>query len=167
MDDAPSIREITFELSKIEAQVLIDLCDQVAELIGTDISGDRAVDRLFPRAHLDPTDDKSEVEWQRLVHSDLKAAKLSAVGEMREAIRICGPDRQFRLEETACEVWLTALNDIRLILGTRLEITETTDFPEVTDEAGPSKDERASGLALYQWLTYFQGMLLELIGDYG
>lgn len=50
--------------------------------------------------------------------------------------------------------WLGVLNDLRLVLGTRLEITE--DEPDL-DPAHPD----AAAYAVYYWLTYLQGELVE------
>ncbi|MGZ5214491.1 MAG: DUF2017 family protein, partial [Actinomycetota bacterium] len=45
--------------------------------------------------------------------------------------------------------WLSVLNDLRLVLGTRLEITEGT----TEDDFAPS-DPRSSTFALYAYLTW-------------
>ena len=49
----------------------------------------------------------------------------------------------------------TALNDLRLVLGTRLGVTEET----YVDETGP----RTPGMAVYVWLTWLQGELVEAL----
>ena len=51
------------------------------------------------------------------------------------------------------ESWLGALNDLRLVLGTRLGVTEQT-----YDE--PPRDP---GLALYGWLTWLEGTIVEAL----
>ena len=53
--------------------------------------------------------------------------------------------------------WRTALNDLRLVLGTRLGVTEETYI----DETGP----RTPGLTVYVWLTWLQGELVEALSE--
>ena len=52
---------------------------------------------------------------------------------------------------------LAALNDLRLVLGTRLGVTEETYI----DENGP----RTPGLTVYVWLTWLQGELVEALSE--
>jgi hypothetical protein len=67
------------------------------------------------------------------------------------------PPRGGRVELTADEAdaWLAALNDVRLALGTALDVSE--DMP---DQLGPD-DPRAPHLGVYQWLTYVQDALVQ------
>ena len=52
------------------------------------------------------------------------------------------------------QAWLGVLNDTRLVLGTRLGVTEEE---HVLDPADPD----AGAYALYQWLTMVQGDLVQ------
>jgi hypothetical protein len=52
------------------------------------------------------------------------------------------------------DMWLTALNDVRLALGTALDVSE--DMP---DEIDPD-DARAAHLGIYHWLTFVQDGLV-------
>jgi hypothetical protein len=52
------------------------------------------------------------------------------------------------------------LNDARLVLGTRLDVTEETDFGAVDAE-----DPEAQELAVYAYLTWLQGELVEAVAD--
>ena len=67
------------------------------------------------------------------------------------------PDTGGRIELTVeqADVWLAALNDVRLALGTALDVSE--DMP---DELDPD-DPRASHLGVYQWLTFVQDALVQ------
>ena len=53
------------------------------------------------------------------------------------------------------DAWLAALNDVRLALGTALDVSE--DMP---DELPPD-DPRAGHLGVYHWLTYVQDGLVQ------
>jgi Domain of unknown function (DUF2017) len=50
------------------------------------------------------------------------------------------------------------LNDARLMLGTRLDVSEETDFGAVDPE-----DPDAQELAVYAFLTFLQGELVEAV----
>ena len=54
------------------------------------------------------------------------------------------------------QAWLGVLNDTRLVLGTRLGVTEDER------ELNPA-DPQAGAYAMYQWLTWLQGDLVEAL----
>ena len=64
------------------------------------------------------------------------------------------PDDAPSLTPDEVQAWLGVLNDTRLVLGTRLGVTEEE---HVLDPADPD----AGAYALYQWLTWVQGDLVE------
>ncbi len=55
------------------------------------------------------------------------------------------------------DAWLNALNDVRLALGTALDID--ADTPEQLDP----EDPRAPSLEVYHWLTWMQDSLLQAL----
>jgi len=57
------------------------------------------------------------------------------------------------------DAWLTAINDVRLSLGTMLEIG-----PDTPDQL-PEGDPRAGHLGVYQWLTFVQDSLVQALLD--
>lgn len=61
---------------------------------------------------------------------------------------------QVRLTEEQATAWLTALNDVRLALGTVLDVSD--DMP---DEL-PDDDPRSAHIGVYHWLTYVQETLV-------
>jgi hypothetical protein len=50
------------------------------------------------------------------------------------------------------------VNEVRLVLGTRLEITEEGDERPLDPQ-----DPRAPGFAVYDYLTYLQGEIIEAL----
>lgn len=64
-----------------------------------------------------------------------------------------------RLDDEQAAAWLSALNDVRLALGTVLEVTE--DMP---DEL-PASDPMAPHLGVYHWLTYVQETLVLAVAE--
>ena len=66
-----------------EAAVLTRLCEELTTLLGgDDDQADPVVERLFPRAYLDPTEEEAEADWQRLAHGDLVAMVLHTSGQL-------------------------------------------------------------------------------------
>jgi len=59
------------------------------------------------------------------------------------------------LDEAQLLSWMGAVNDLRLVLGTRLDVSEETAFDQDPD------DPDAPALAVYQYLSF----LLETIVD--
>jgi hypothetical protein len=64
-------------------------------------------------------------------------------------------DRE-RLTAEELDAWLRALGDLRLVLGTRLGVTEET-YEEALDPADP----RAQELSLFVYLTWLQEQAVE------
>lgn len=122
---------------------------------------DPARGRIFPRAYLDPTAEEEEAQWQDLVHPELLQDRIRALdlitatlGRAEEA----GEWFEIALAPDEVQAWLGVLNDTRLVLGTRLGVTEEEH------EVGTS-DPRAAAFATYQWLTFLEGDLVdELLG---
>ena len=59
------------------------------------------------------------------------------------------------LSPEQADAWLRVLNDLRLMLGTRLDVTEELDFEDF-DPAEPQAQE----LAIYGYLSWLQEQLV-------
>ena len=160
---------VTFESAEVAA--LRDLARQLAEVLGggvPDHGTDAVRDRLFPRAYVDPTEDRAEDDFQSVVHDDLVQGKSDAIRALVAALD-AGRERRGRVEvvlaSAALEQWVGAMNDVRLALGVTLGVTEdSSDDVDVRSDDDP----RSLGLAMYDWLTYLQGALVDvLLADLG
>jgi hypothetical protein len=69
------------------------------------------------------------------------------------------------LDEESSEAWLRALNDVRLALGTRLEVRDDTDLEAELDDAvlHDPTSARVGQLSLYAYLGYLQESLVEAL----
>jgi hypothetical protein len=124
---------------------LADLCDQLEHLLTTEhASSDPALARLSPAAY--PDDPIQELEFERLVGDELTAGRLSSLRAMRESVNEPFLDEELGL------AWLRTLNDLRLVLGTRLGVTEDDQL----EDDGPL----ATGFDLYVLLGHVQQELL-------
>jgi hypothetical protein len=166
---------IQVNLETAEAAVLIQLCRELSDILpaaaaGPDEPGaegvpddDPVLARLFPRAYLDPTEEEAESEWQRFVRPDLVEGRKEAVETF---LRTLAGARQHRgalevtLSTEEAGAWLAVVNDGRLALGTRLEVTEDTD-PADFDP----KDPATAPFAVYWWLGYLEEHLVHTLGS--
>lgn len=127
-----------------ERAVLRELPAQLRELLRSD---DPALERLFPPAH--PDDPALSEEFSNLVRGDLVAARLGSLEVMEATLE------SRRLDEEQILAWLGAVNDLRLVLGTRLEVTEDLD-----PDAVPDTDPRAPAYALYYYLGWLEEQIV-------
>jgi hypothetical protein len=127
-----------------ERALLRTVVPQLADLLEGDLA-DPALRRLFPTAYAE--DPEKDVAYQRLVRDELADRRRAAARAMLDSV-----DAR-RLDDTQLHAWMSAVNDLRLVLGTRLDVSEETPLV-----AGPD-DPDAPLLALYAYL----GILLEAI----
>ena len=134
-----------------ERDVLRGLPDQLRSLIeDEDPSSDPAMARLYPPAYLD--DPIRNLEFEEMAGDDLTMGRLAAIERMKATV-----DAE-RLSEDDLLAWLSVSNDLRLVLGTRLEITE-----EPSDAEFPPQDPRAGAFALYAYLTWLVDAIVQAL----
>ena len=130
--------------------------DELAELTGIRTGpstrpDDRVLARLLPDF---TTEDADLAAGLRSLHEPaLIEAKEQAAAVVLETL----PESGGRIELTPeqADAWLAALNDVRLALGTALEVSE--DMPEQL----PSDDPRAAHRGVYHWVTFVQDSLVQ------
>ncbi len=122
---------------------------QLRELLD---ANDPAVERLFPPAH--PDDRGLEADYRGLVHDDLLAQRRSALDVMEATI-----DAR-RLDEEQMLGWLGAVNDLRLVFGTRLKMTD-----DMTPEEVDPNDPQAPAFALYYYLGWLEEQIVEALAE--
>jgi hypothetical protein len=126
-------------LPEEEREVLRDLPAQLRALLE---SGDESLERLFPPAY---DDEDANAEYGSLVHDSLLAQKLAALEIVERTI-----DTE-HLDEAQLTAWLGALESLRLVLGTQLDVSEATYAKELDP-----RDPSALALALYGYLSWLQ-----------
>lgn len=150
---------VRVRLANDEVAILRGLPDQLRSVLGED--EDEPVNRrLFPPAYLDVADIEHDAEFQRLMHDDLVSEKLANLDLVTTTLaRGTSSVRRWTVELTDEEAtaWLGVLNDLRLALGVRLDITE--DFDGDVDDTDP----RAPALRLLSYLGWLEEQLLEAL----
>ena len=119
---------------------------------------DPVLDRLFPKAYMEPEDVDRDAEYQRLMHDDLLEAKLANLDVVTRTLdRGTVSLRRWTIDLTEDEAaaWLGALNDLRLALGVRLGITE--DFDGDIDPSDP----QAPALNVLSYLGWLEENLVD------
>ena len=149
-------QHLVAELEPAEARIVALLLDQLDQLLSAeaeDVAGDPVIARLLPAGHR--TDPELAADYRELTESALRAGKADDLATVRAGLPPDGGT--VRLDPEQATAWLRTTNDLRLALGTRLDIREDTEPPE--DLAG----EEGQQLAVYYWLTGLQGSLVDAL----
>jgi hypothetical protein len=128
--------------------------ETTAELPETPV--DPVLARLLPDAYQE--DPEAAGEFRKYTESSLREAKKYFAQTVLETI----PPKGGRVKLTADQArdWLRALNDVRLMFGVRLEVTE--DFEEQLASLDP-KDPRIAAFEVYGWLGAVQESLVRAL----
>ncbi len=126
-------------LEEEERLILVDLAGQFRSVVADD--HDPGLRRLYPTAYPDNPD--WDADYTGLVHDDLVQLRLEAANTVEATAG--SPS----LADDELADWMQVLNGLRLLLGTRLDISEEDQFDPEADDA-PAR-------ALLAWL----GFLLE------
>jgi hypothetical protein len=136
----------TLRLPDEEREVLRGLPAQLRAFLQT---GDSNLERLFPPAY---DDTEADSEYRALVHGELLEGKLAALAVVEQTV-----DAD-HLDEAQLNAWLGALESLRLVLGTQLDISEATYAQELDP-----RDPNAPALALYGYLSWLQEQAVEAL----
>ncbi|MBB5870159.1 hypothetical protein F4553_003538 [Allocatelliglobosispora scoriae] len=155
--------ECVADLTADEVRVLRKVASEVVSLLteGFDHE-DPVVGRLFPDVY--PDDPLEAAEYRRFTEGDLKTGKIDQAGAVLATLPTDGAG-EVRLDPESAEAWLRAINDARLALGVRLEITDDTDVEEEVDDAvlRDPGSSRVFQLSVYAYLGYLQEALLDAV----
>ena len=171
----------SLDLTLDEAQILINLFEQLLELLGEgdffhhyDSSDplaqllampseivtpdDPVLLRLLPNAYADP---EAASDFRRYTEPQLRGAKQRNLRLVREQLTVLVDENVGGvIEEVDADIWLKAINDLRIALSIRLEINENS-FE--TFELLPDEDPQKPVYAVYFWLGWLQESLLGLL----
>lgn len=135
-----------------ERTVLVSLPSHVMALAR---AGDPSTARLFPPAYLDDLD--AEADYVAMARPELMEESAEALETFRLTIH------NDVLSQSEALAWLSALNQIRLVIGTKIDVQENERYPDPATIA--ADDVRSQGLLLYGYLTWLESELLEAISS--
>ena len=174
---------LTLDLALDEAHILINLVEQLLELLGEgdffhhydssdplaqllampseiEAPEDPVLLRLLPNAYSDP---EAALDFRRFTEPQLRGSKQRNLRLMREQLTILVDEGHGGLiENIDGELWLKALNDLRIALSIRLAIDDKS-FENY--ELMPDEDPQKSLFAVFFWLGWLQENLLAVITD--
>jgi hypothetical protein len=136
--------EIRLRLPEDEQALLRGIAASTRALLAD--GDDPALRRLFPPAYDDP---ELEQEFRELTGGQLAAGRERALQHLEATV-----DREVLSAQDA-DLWLRALNDVRLVLGTRLDVTEDLDWDGLSPQ-----DPRSPELAVYAYVSWIQEQLV-------
>jgi hypothetical protein len=162
---------VSVRLDVGEVSILVSLVSQILGLVEPGATGDDPIERalgigssvtppsdpvlarLFPAAY---ADDEAAGEFRRYTEATLRDAKRADATTLLETVE----PGELKLTVEQGQAWLRAINDVRLALGVRLEVTE-----EVHEEiaAMSEEDPRYPAYVTYDWLTYLQDTLVRAL----
>jgi hypothetical protein len=132
-----------------ERTLLGNLVDQLRELL-VETTDDPTVRRLFPTAYNE--DPERDREYQQLVRDELLERRLAALATVEATL--VDPE----LTEEQLSAWLSAVNDLRLVLGTRLDVSEDPLEIEADDPDAPA-------YAVYEYLGFLLSEVVDALSD--
>jgi hypothetical protein len=140
---------VEVDLPDEERRFLAHMLDELGGRLA-DAGDDPELRRLFPTAYHD--DPGRDAEYQILARSELTDSRLASIAAMRASLgeRI--------LDDEQLGAWMAAINQLRLVLGTRLDIGE--DDEGELDPDDPSVNDRV----IYHYLTALLALVVEATG---
>ena len=172
--EADLLRSLAAQLVELlhnESAVVATERDPLEELL--DFSGpttepeDPVLRRLFPNAYHEDAD--AAGEFRRFTEGSLRDGKSRAAASIIDTLEEAGLPGELdgeditidiELDQEASLVWMRSLTDLRLALGTRLEVEEGD---EERWYALPEEDPRAQAHHIYEWLGFLQETLVQAV----
>jgi hypothetical protein len=112
------------------------------------VHDDPSLMRIFPPAYANDPD--RNAEYEVLTRDDLLERRLAGIEVVESTLQADV------LDENQILHWMGAVNDLRLVLGTRLDVTEETALPDPDDPNAPA-------YFLYHYLGNLLGEIVDAV----
>jgi hypothetical protein len=133
--------------------------DPLAQLVGIQELAERPEDpallRLFPDAYRD--DESAANDFRRYTQARLRENKTSRADAVIEMLDRA--DTKIELSDAEAQNMLAVMNDTRLVLASRLGLTDELTL----DELLLAEADQGGAAHLYEWLTWLQETLVRAI----
>lgn len=132
-------------LDRSEQELLESVARQAQEVL---VADDADTTRLYPLAY--PDDAQAQSEYREMMGQGLRDRHQHSLDTL--AVTASAET----IDESELQQWMGALEVVRLVLGTRLDVQE--DVEEID-----ALDPRAGQYALYAYLSVLQGEIVEAL----
>jgi hypothetical protein len=136
-------------LPEEERSLLRSLAEELRSLLSAS-TDDHLVRRLFPVAYHD--DAERDHEYQALVRDELLDRRLATI----EVLEATADATEVDGDQLAA--WMAVINDLRLVLGTKLDVDEDMEPVDLDDPDAPA-------LAVYEYLGYLLHEVVDALTD--
>ena len=156
---------LRLQLGAVEVQTLADLLTELLAELELETPAGPVYERLYPSAYADA---RAEETFRDMTETGLRGERTEraqqCLAEVVDApAKTSALARRARheivLSESDGDRWMRVLNDLRLVIGTRLEVTEDDETAGRLDPDDP----QALAYVLYGWLTAFQDTLVRVL----
>ena len=137
-------------------RLLAEAVEAVEAAEAPSIPDDPVLARLLPDAYQE--DPEAAGEFRKYTESSLREAKKYFAQTLLDTLPPSGG--RVRLTGDQARDWMRALNDVRLMFGVRLEVTE--DFEEQLAALAPD-DPKVAAFEVYGWLGAVQESLVRAL----
>jgi len=123
-----------------------ELDDETAEAV------DPVLARLYPDSR--PDDPGASARFRDLVGDELAEGRIARLGIMDETLD------EPSIDDQQAEAWLGVLNDLRLVMGTRLDVRDDTESQPIAEA-----DPEAAARIVYAYAGWLEGQLVDVLAD--
>ena len=143
-----------FNIGSEERQLVTRLLTELGQLLMGAADDPRLV-RIFPPAYHLADDAEADSEYQRLMREELVASRLTGITSVNTALQ--SPDV---VDEETMVAFVQAINGLRLVLGTMLDVSEDLDPDDIDDD-----DPLAGEHHLYNFLSWLLDWAVRALGE--
>jgi Domain of unknown function (DUF2017) len=129
-----------------------NLLGQLRQLLTGDAPDDDRLTRLFPNAYVG--NPEAEAEYQGFMRAELVTSRVAAISIVEESLF------DEAVDGAKLNAWMAAINDVRLVLGTLLGVSEEADHGEMEET-----DPNFGGFVLYDQLTFVLGEIIDALSE--
>ncbi|WP_375489908.1 DUF2017 family protein [uncultured Jatrophihabitans sp.] len=149
--------KVKLHFEPAEVELLGVLLTELDEVVADEDADTEVGRRLYPAAL--PDDPDASRQFRELTEEALRSGRRERISACRAQLQ----DPPVPLDdEDVARSWLQVLNDLRLVLGTRLGVTEDGVPPPVS---GPEEtdDDAVAPYAIYDYLTGVQDLVVRAL----
>jgi hypothetical protein len=144
-----------FNIGHDERDLVTRMLKELSQLLMAGEPDDPRLTRMFPPAYHLADDAEADAEYQRLMREDLVASRLAAIATVNRSLESPEP-----VDEEAMIAFVQAINGLRLVLGTMLDVAEDHDPDDIDDD-----DPLAGEHHLYNFLSWLLDWAVRALGD--